>query len=628
MARIRRDRAENSGWKGRPTAFRCSGLLQEVRLALLVYLMLALAWVLLIPPWQGPDEPGHYEYARLLSVLHRPPRVQDANPDLQAEIIRDLDAHDFWRFTRQPRPTPLPARFQEIPFLRRSGTQLGNEPALYYLLPALLFPLLPASPTLHLYLGRLYTVLMGGLLLLVGARAARYRFPTRPELACASMWVLALLPMPTFIHAMFNSNAFKDLVGAALFAVIWAILAARDARPPHYWGGFAPMIAVAAVTGGSVDLLIPVAIGILFGVASSPARRLLRPLLGAILIIGVVFLLFPGDVNRAADWERGPERRAAFRVPGAGIGGSAALYLVDSDAGRRGYLAQNLSGMTLPRVWGELLEAKARVRAVGKPTIVCLSLTDGPGDTSRAVTCVWADSRWQEVALRHRVRSGASFVRLVLGIGAPHTPGPVGAILADDFVLRRMGREENLLRNGGGEIPLSRALFVFAPLLRRAHLLPSPVYTPRQWPLSPIKKLLLAAAVLFTSFWGNYGWLQYPLPVPLYIVLAVVTLLLMVGIVRRVAGHGVKGRRLKMVRIDAMAVGIALVGSVLPAFGADWLPQGRYLFPFLLPLVALAVEGIEAWRPRQIAAHFWIGLWLGGLAAFHLFSLMWAAIAM
>ncbi len=600
-------------------------LLQDFRLVLLAYFLLSLAWVVIIPPWQGPDEPGHYEYARLLSDLHRPPRPQDANPELQAEIIRDLDAHDFWRLTHQPRPAPLPSRFQEVPFLKRSGTQLGNEPTLYYLAPALFFHALPNVPTLHLYIGRIYSVLLGSLILFIGHRAARYRFSSRPDLAAGMSSLLALLPMPIFIHATFSSNAFKDLVGAMFFALAWKFFSSKAPLPLRYWIALGGIVAAAAMTGGPTWLLLLAGSGILFLSPHSPVRPWLRPLLYGGIIVGIALLLFPHNASRAATWERGPERKPAIRIVGAGRDGSAALYLVDRRVDSRGYVAQNLPGATIPTVWGMDLEARAWVRALQGPVQACLSLADG---VTQSVTCVDANSRWQEIILYHPVSPGASYIRVVLGVGKPRSRDPVGVLLVDDFAVQRVRQPENLLRNGGAEKPLSRPLYVLTPLLRQMHLIPSPVYTPERWNRPLTEKLLLAAAVLFTSFWGNYGWLQYPLPVPVYILLSLVTLGVLGGVGRWVRRRDLTEETVRLMRFDGIVVGAIIIGSILPTLRADWLPQGRYLFPYLLPLLALGVQGLEAWRPRSCSPRIWIGLWLGLTAAFHLFSLLWTAIAM
>src|SRR5690348_11348802 len=72
------------------------------------------------PPWQGPDEPKHFEYVRRLIDLrdqlwseHRLLRLEDASPDLQRQIIRSMEAHHFWRYAG-PVPTTPPDSFYDL----------------------------------------------------------------------------------------------------------------------------------------------------------------------------------------------------------------------------------------------------------------------------------------------------------------------------------------------------------------------------------------------------------------------------------------------------------------------------------------------------------------------------------
>jgi hypothetical protein len=77
---------------------------------------------LVLPPWQGPDEPKHFEYAGLLvekrhelwserRLIRHP---GDISPELQAAIIDSMARHDFWTYTNQRPPDRLPASFQEV----------------------------------------------------------------------------------------------------------------------------------------------------------------------------------------------------------------------------------------------------------------------------------------------------------------------------------------------------------------------------------------------------------------------------------------------------------------------------------------------------------------------------------
>ncbi len=585
---------------------------------LLLYALLALAWMVVIPPWQGPDEPGHYEYTQLLADLGRPPQRRDERPDLQAAIIRELDRQDFWRFTREPRPQPLPTRFAAHPFLRRSGSQLGDEPPYYYVLPALLTPLVP-DMTAHLLWARLYSLLLGVGVVLAAAWGAPRAWPRRPLLARGLPYVVALLPMPAFAHAMFNPGVLADVVGAWFFAVAWALLrASRPRQARGYWVALAGITFLALVVKRTTAILLPLALGVLWAAPTSPLRRARRGVAYVALALVLALVLFPRVPDRAAAWREGPARVPARRVPGQGIAGSAALLLRDVSPARRVYLAQNVAAHRVPALWGEWVRFRVAVRAATGQPWVCMSVIDR---ASRSVACARATSSWQVLSVDHVVHPGTSFVRAVVGIGNPHEPRAVGTAFVDALHLVAVAGP-NVLDNGDAEEALLRVAPWWDRLLRLGHLGPPEVYAPTAAALPLPARLFLALAILFVSFWGNYGWLQYPLPVPVYVGLGLVTLGLVVGMARSGATRGGAARRI--FRFNVAAVLLAFVAMLAPVLRPGWFPQARYLFPLLLPLVALGLEGVRAWFPR-VAEPRLLRWTVAAVAAFALFSLVWTA---
>jgi len=67
-------------------------------LLLALSLVRGLLYLAIIPPWQGPDEPRHFEYARLIADRGRLVTKRDLSPALQEGVIRSMVEHDFWRF--------------------------------------------------------------------------------------------------------------------------------------------------------------------------------------------------------------------------------------------------------------------------------------------------------------------------------------------------------------------------------------------------------------------------------------------------------------------------------------------------------------------------------------------------
>ena len=177
------------------------------------------AYALLTPVWQAPDEPGHFEAACLLSQLTRPLRADDLSIPLQQSIIASLAANDFWGQVREPSPTPLPASFSADPFLARSGRQVGDEPPLYYLFPALLCRSpLPLEGQLRLI--RLYGAILFGLTgAVAGWELERWRVWSLRRVPP----VMMLLPMPAFIAGSVNNDGLAMLTATAVFVAVMRV---------------------------------------------------------------------------------------------------------------------------------------------------------------------------------------------------------------------------------------------------------------------------------------------------------------------------------------------------------------------------------------------------------------------
>ena len=122
----------------------------------------------------------------------------------------------------------------------------------------------------------------------------------------------------------------------------------------------------------------------------------------------------------------------------------------------------------------------------------------------------------------------------------------------------------------------------------------------RDWQRYP-----LYAALLFPGFWGNFGWLQAPLPVWVYALLALVCLAALVGALQVLRD---RNALLRGVAASWLAAALlALLLALLPMIGREWQPQGRYLFGALVPITGLLLIGLDRLlafesRPRRASA--------------------------
>ncbi len=590
---------------------------------LLVYLVLGITWALTLPLWQGPDEPGHYEYAALLAELGRPPRPQDAQPELQATILRSMAAHRFWALTFQQSPTTLPTRFVESTFLRRSGSQLGNEHPAYYILPAFIVRSIPSVES-QMYLIRLYSVLLGSGVVLAAVWGARRTWPTVPLLRDGLPLAVALLPMPTFLHATVNSTVLVDVLGAWFFALGWQVVRASPTRPiPRWrWVLWLALALTAAWVKRTAIGLVVIAL-VVMGWRIRAVRRVMVGVFG----LGVVLLTLTMVVrveHRADRWHMNPQLAPAPRDPTGGWTGTAALRLVDRLSSRRIYAAQNVEASHVPTLWGESVTFEVLARAIERPTLVCLSVIDEQHHTFACGQVV--PTRWQRLQVIHEVTPGTAYVRVVVGIGRPQDWTALGAAWVDNarLIIRQTGQE--VLHNGDVE-QAARALAVIPhPWRRWLPALDAYVYVPPLVEPGAVQRWVIAAGVFFVSFWGNFGWLQYPLPWPIYGWLVGITVLAIVGYGRRWQQAQKDERPLLTFHAGALLLGI--ITLLLPTLWSEWMPQGRYLFPWLLPAVAVYLEGGRMWVPSPARerllgrALLVTGVW------FSLFALVWTLAAM
>jgi hypothetical protein len=267
---------------------------------------------------------------------------------------------------------------------------------------------------------------------------------------------------------------------------------------------------------------------------------------------------------------------------------------------------------------GQPLTATILVRSVdGEPAPGRLALRDAAGYSETAFE---ANEQWQPVSVQHTVAITATYLRLIVGPGWGLSPGETGQLLVAEAAVRPASQAPGsltLLHNGDFSAGARLGELLAAPQVDRWRQ-----FAPRslaQWQAP--ERSLLYLVLTFAGFWGNYGWLQAPLPVALYGLLAVIA---------AAAGAGLLARWQRDATLRPilaawlLACALIAVQTLLPMIGRDWQPQGRYLFPALLPLTGLLLVGLDhclrldAHRPWQVAVAL-------ALLAFNLMGLATAA---
>jgi hypothetical protein len=214
----------------------------------------------LIPPWQAPDETGHFEYAWLLAHLRRVPSREDISTGFEAQLIDSLYRYRFGDYTGRTLPAERPERLDGFPrsiLARRARTVRAERFSLGYAVQALAtLPLEPKSMEAQLYAARLSSVLLNALIVALAYLVFRQLFPGRELPAFLAAGIVLLVPQHTFINATAGDGTLAE-AGAVMAIYGWV---------SAYRRRFGPLEILAIVAGtlignlskNTVLFLIPV----------------------------------------------------------------------------------------------------------------------------------------------------------------------------------------------------------------------------------------------------------------------------------------------------------------------------------------------------------------------------------
>ena len=178
---------------------------QWLGLILLGHLLLALAYSLIIPPWEAHDEWAHYRYAASIAENHALP---DPGQRLTTEFQFDEASQPplYYLLTAAPMllvETQDGYAPQINPFVSGDTAQTGVNMAVHD-------PKIETYPwrgtLLALHLGRFVSILISLLALLVTFQIARFLSPARPEVALISTAIQAFAPQFIFLSAVITND--------------------------------------------------------------------------------------------------------------------------------------------------------------------------------------------------------------------------------------------------------------------------------------------------------------------------------------------------------------------------------------------------------------------------------------
>jgi hypothetical protein len=233
-------------------------------LFLLLTLVTGLLYLAVIPPWQGPDETGHFEYAWLLARLGRLPKPQDASPAFERELLGSLYEWRYGEYIGRPLPEAMPLRLNDLPaniFARQSRTVLSGQFSLSYLWQALfLLPTRSQDLADQLRVARLSSVLINVGITWLAFLTFSELTAGRRSLAYAMTAILVLVPQHTFVNSMVGDGPLAELLACLVF-YCWARLFGNR-REALLVPGILLGTVAALFAKGTAGFLVPLDIGL------------------------------------------------------------------------------------------------------------------------------------------------------------------------------------------------------------------------------------------------------------------------------------------------------------------------------------------------------------------------------
>jgi 4-amino-4-deoxy-L-arabinose transferase-like glycosyltransferase len=300
----------------RPTRRHRARLPTAAWLCFTVALANGIAWGLIIPLFQTPDEPGHVAYLQYVAETGKPPTGQ-ADVSHFSEEQRNLLSTLRWKQIQRRQHNRVPGtatyrkrleRAVDSAANRVSGggyTTATNNPPLYYYAAAAVYRLSPWTALAdRVHVLRLFSALLAAVTVLFVFLFLRELLPSTPWAWSVGALAVAFQPMFGFTSTGVTSDTVLYVASAGIFYMF-----ARAFRR-----GLTPRRGVAIMLLAAIGLLakttmLGLAPGIAFGllalVLSAEGERRREAIRGAMAAIGVVALpLIAYMVLNSMVWDR------------------------------------------------------------------------------------------------------------------------------------------------------------------------------------------------------------------------------------------------------------------------------------------------------------------------------------
>lgn len=563
-------------------------------------LFLSLSFVLVTPPLQGPDEPGHI--GRTLGLAEGKPDSAFSAPvaDLM-QRTRFIENFPWLSYADNPEELyPANAERLQLPLYYYVSSTLVKAGQLFN-----------ADFTAQNYLARCASVLMGLITVVAGLGLGYVLRRESVGLAVTLPLSVALLPEAAYLSGVTNNDN-----GAIAFGAIsaWgmALLFMRGPRPLYFTiviGG----ISLAILSKASANALLP---GYVIGFymlawlrwRTRLAHRLLLALPVVALILGFMALFLLTDHSRAASaWYLSPTvetaRHAERTVLSGAHTGQYVLKLAPNETpmeqqvnlfNKADFRRVKVSGW-LKTAGNQSGETGALVRVqTAKDTLIEQRF---PATPDWQPFSFEVDANAEEIS-HARIRA---YLRLQVAASGNNS------LYLDDLSMSPVGvgkPDLNLLANPSFEETVWTLKSDWLGAGRKVRTVPAEWLDAAQngAALNYEDILIQNCLFLFITFWGAFGWSQVLFAGLVYLLGGILLLLAIIGLLRRAAWDFAPGTR-AFACFGLFAVLTTILALQFIRLPTSWMYDGtpdithsRHAFVTLLPQLFLLVMGLRGLR--------------------------------
>lgn len=174
--------------------------------------------VVVVPPWQHPDEPMHFEHVSIIAQTGQLPSGDYVSLPLRRAIADSMLENGFWRHIQQP--VLDDAALSAVGYTP-IGVYTYAQPRLYYLLAAVwLRPWLDLPVEQQLNVVRMLSVALNLGVMCCAFFTSRILFPARLDLALSVLGFVTFLPTQTDVMSSVNNDVLANAFGALFFLAL------------------------------------------------------------------------------------------------------------------------------------------------------------------------------------------------------------------------------------------------------------------------------------------------------------------------------------------------------------------------------------------------------------------------